>query len=176
MAGVVELEIRGLDAAIAMINRMGDPRLGHDGLEQLGGLIENQTKARFSERKAPDGTPWAPWSAAYAATRHGGHSLLVGDGHLRDSIAWQMDGSELHVGSNLVYAAIHQFGWGEEQGAVQVAAHESTNLFGKSVAPFTVPAHERNPNMPARPYMGLSDANVAEAEEALAGWLGERLQ
>jgi phage virion morphogenesis protein len=173
---VIEREIRGLDAAMAMINRMGSPRLAHDGLEQLGGLIENQSKARFSERAAPDGTPWAPWSAAYAKTRHGGHSLLVGDGHLRDSIAWQMDGDELHVGSNLVYAAIHQFGWGEAQGAVQVREHESTNLFGKTVAPFSVPAHERNPNMPAREYMGLSDANVSEAEQALAEWVGGRLQ
>ncbi|HXG47690.1 MAG TPA: phage virion morphogenesis protein, partial [Methylomirabilota bacterium] len=62
------------------------------------------------EKTAPDGTAWPAWSPRYANTRHSGHSLLRAEGGLLDSIQFLVSDDAVEVGSNLVYAATHQFG------------------------------------------------------------------
>lgn len=80
-------------------------------LDGIGAEIESQTRRRIAEDKAsPSGQGWPDWSAEYAATRHSGQSLLQGEGHLLDSITFQVEGDSVLVGSPLVYAATHQFG------------------------------------------------------------------
>ena len=150
MAGAfIDSSTRGLGPALMMLNALGDPRRQAEGLVHIGGFIEKQTKERIAHLKtAPDGTPWAPWSAAYARTRKASQSLLVGEGNpgLLESIMWELDGDELRVGSDLPYAAIHQFG-GEPGMAAGPAA------------------------IPARPYLGLSDENLTEIEDVLEAWI-----
>ena len=80
-------------------------------LEQLAGGVESQTRRRIGQTKtAPDGRRWAAWSAAYAATRGPGKSLLQSEGDLLDSIVSDVHDDTAEVGSNLVYAATQQFG------------------------------------------------------------------
>jgi phage virion morphogenesis protein len=82
----------------------------------IGQLVEDQTKVRIADEKAgPDGEAWAPWSKRYAASlakanRVTARSLLLGDPNLLPSIQNYTKGLEAVVGSNMVYAAIHQFG------------------------------------------------------------------
>jgi len=107
---------------------------------EIAGLLKSQTQRRLAETKTgPDGTPWPEWSEAYAETRHGGHSLLQGEGDLHDDILTYADARGAEVGSPLDYAAIHQFG-GEEVGM----------------------------NIPARPYLGLSPDDAREIEKAVS--------
>lgn len=147
----VTSELTGLNRVLDSLNAVASPRLQAQGLANIGGLIESQTRNRFSERRAPDGTPWTPWSEAYRKTRTRGQSLLVASGAFRDSIAWDLTGDELRVGSNLVQAALHQEG-GTDDMAPGPAA------------------------VPARPWLGVSDDNVAEIEQAMADWIGEVMQ
>lgn len=80
-------------------------------LEGIGMEVETQTRRRIQDDKAaPDGGSWPGWSEQYAKTRHSGHSLLQGEGHLLDSITYEVSGDSVLVGSPLVYAATHQFG------------------------------------------------------------------
>lgn len=103
-------------------------------LAGIGAEVESQTRRRIEEEKAgPDGQAWPEWSDRYARGRHGGHSLLIGEGDLLDSIRHEVTGGHVEIGSNLVYAAIQQFG-GEEVGS----------------------------EIPARPYLGLSPENEAD--------------
>ena len=114
-------------------------------------IIESQTKRRISEDKTgPDGDPWRDWSASYAQTRHSGHSLLQGNNSLLTSIAFDQQGGQTLVGSDLPYAAIHQFG-GEagRNKAVTIAA---------------------------RPYLGLSDDDQRELEDILSDYIQGVLQ
>lgn len=91
------------------LSRMNTRRL----LDQIGGELEAQTRERLSETKtAPGGTPWAPWSPAYAAKAKPGAKLLEREGTLLDSIAFEVGNDAVTVGSNMVYAATHQFGRG----------------------------------------------------------------
>jgi len=82
-----------------------------DLLEQIGVIVEGQVRRRIQEDKtSPEGVPWAAWSEDYARTRKGSKSLLQDEGGLLDSIQYLVVGNEVEVGSNLVYAATHQFG------------------------------------------------------------------
>lgn len=79
-------------------------------------MLEVQTQDRIADEKtSPEGLPWAPWSKRYAASlvrpnRVNPRSLLVGHPNLLPSIQNYTTGLEARVGSNMVYAAIHQFG------------------------------------------------------------------
>lgn len=115
-------------------------------LDAVGAEVESQVRRRIaSEKTGPDGKPWAAWSPRYAKTRHGGQSLLQSEGHLLDSITYVVgiDGSFVDVGSNLVYAAIQNFG-------------------GAKVG---------KPNLPARPYLGFSTENTTDLRSVIAKWL-----
>ena len=82
-------------------------------LEEVGAEVENQTRRRVSEEKrAPDGEAWDEWSDAYAATRPPKGGLLELEGHLIDSITYNVNTDTVSVGSNLVYAGVHQYGHG----------------------------------------------------------------
>lgn len=116
----------------------------------IGELIVTQTKTRIAdEKRGPDGEAWAPWSAAYAATRSGGHSLLQGEGHLLDSISNHSRGLEAIVGTNLVYGAAQQFGLEAEDGSG---------------------------GLPAREYLGLSAENRTEIEELVIDMVGSDIR
>ena len=80
-------------------------------LEGIGAEIESQTRRRIAiDKTSPGGQGWPDWSAEYAETRHSGQSLLQGNGHLLDSITYEVQGDSVLVGSPLIYAATHQFG------------------------------------------------------------------
>ena len=117
----------------------------------IGALLESSTQERIAtEKTGPDGEPWAEWSEAYAATREPRHSLLIGNGlpGLLDSVQNYTRGPVVEVGTNLVYGAIHQFGGAE---------------VGK-------------PGLPARPYLGLSDADRQDIADLVEGDLEEMLR
>ena len=152
MAGVTaSLTTEGLDAAIKRLNRLEGFQMAEltDG---AGSILETSTRDRFQTKIAPDGTAWVPWSEAYDDTRSARHSLLVGDSPdpLHDSIAFYSTGGEVgevHVGSNLIYAAHHHFG-GDEIGS----------------------------GIPARPYLGISHEDEIELADLVKGKLEELLQ
>jgi len=149
MAGVVfELDTASAVSGLRHLSAWDIDRLAYNA----GALLESSVKRRIDEEKAaPDGGAWAEWSEAYAATRSGRHSLLVADNNLLGSVQNYSRGPEARVGSNLVYAAIHQFG-GEA---------------GRKSARVTIPA---------RPYLGISDRDRRDIAELVEGDLREVLQ
>lgn len=122
-------------------------------LESVGALVESQTRRRIQDTKTgPDGKSWKPWSDAYARTRHGGHSLLMNEGNLLDSIQHLIHGDELEVGSNLVYARTQQLG-------------DTRRGFGRL-----------DVTIPARPYLGVNAADEDEVVAAIEDLVGEVLR
>lgn len=154
MVGVVGHFTLDSAAAQAALAGLSEARLAHIA-ERVGTMMENQTKQRIDvEKAAPDGTPWAPWSPRYAESlkrpnRRLAASLLVSTQGLLDSIENLTTGDEIMVGSNLVYAAIHQFGGDTSRG---------------------------HPPIPARPYLGISAANGVEIEQLVIGLAEGALQ
>lgn len=72
-------------------------------LEEIGRYLVSETNLRFLTGTDPSGKKWHP------IKRHG--QILVNHGHLRNSITYNVTSkTALEIGSNLVYAAIHQLG------------------------------------------------------------------
>ncbi|EGG93507.1 prophage MuSo2, virion morphogenesis protein [gamma proteobacterium IMCC1989] len=111
MSGVgASLELQGLDRLNNVLSRLR----GVDTqqlVSVLGGVVEDQTKKRIiDERESPDGDAWAEWSPWYADTRHGNQELLQSGGGLVDSIQSLIGFGAAEIGTNLDYAATHNYG------------------------------------------------------------------
>lgn len=156
MAGVqVELTLQGIEGAAQALARLAATDL-EDLAFNVGALLENSTKERIAtEKSAPDGTAWTPWTEAYDETRnHDKHSLLVQDNHLLTATQNYTTGTTVRVGNNLVYGAIHQMGG------------EITNGWGRGI----------KITMPARPYLGLSQADRQAISDLIGTTLTEPFQ
>jgi len=80
-------------------------------LGDLGEYLLQSHATRFRRQVDPEGNPWRPLSLNYRATKpRNRDKILTLDGHLRRSLRYQVRGSELLFGTNLVYGAVHQFG------------------------------------------------------------------
>lgn len=85
-------------------------------LDVVGSTVESQTRWRIEKDKTgPDGVAWPEWSERYDKTRHAGQSKLFGEGDLHGSLGYAVafDGSQVEIGSNLIYAATQQAGDGD---------------------------------------------------------------
>ncbi|CUR45509.1 phage virion morphogenesis protein [Alloalcanivorax xenomutans] len=155
MSGVV-VDVRGMAPVQRFINRLANPDL-RALADSLGAELESQTRRRIAEEKtAPDGSPWAPWSAVHAATRHAGHSLLQGDGDLLDSVTYQVSGTQIRWGSPLVYAGVMREGASQGQ-------------FGTTRRGGPIPWGD----IPGREFLGLSAENEDDLVGITEDWLQE---
>lgn len=137
------LDIREMADATKRLQR-ACAKVKDDAPDLVGAMVVEQTRFRIhSEKTAPDGTKWPRWSARYAKTRHKNQSLLEGRGLMRDSIFYvtHNDGT-IELGSNVKYAASHQYG-------------------------------DEERHIKARPYLGLSRANMKDLADALEAYLYE---
>ena len=111
-------------------------------MRSIARILERETHDSFAGERAPDGTPWAPLQPATLRQRErigaDGPILQVHRMLLRSI---QRDAGRDHaaVGTNLVYAATHQFG----------------REFGRG-----------NP-IPARPFLGFTPDTTRELVDAV---------
>lgn len=103
--------LRELEGRINGLARLNKPEL----LDIVGATVESQTRRRIQdEKEGPDGKSWPSWSAKYAKRRPGGRTLLMSDDQLLDTLTHaRVDQDSVEVGSNMIYAATHQFGDGD---------------------------------------------------------------
>lgn len=109
------------------------------------GLVES-TRRRFVSQTSPDGEAWAPNLPAYRAIKRN-RRILTESGRLANSITHEAGRDVARVGTNLIYAAIQQFG-----GTIvpKNASHLVFRLASGIVRANSV-------TLPARPYLGISD-------------------
>lgn len=152
----------------------GDPGELH---ELLAAQVEFDTQRRFETESGPDGSPWPPSLRALAE----GGQTLTDTARLRQSIVSRADRRGFEVGTNLVYAAIHQFGgtirqperqqtmyWHQKDGEIADWRFVKKRHANYSET-HTVAAHDVT--MPARPYLGVSEGDVRVLGEIAADWL-----
>ncbi len=143
-------------------------------MAQIGAYGEELTRHRFESQKGPDGKAWEKSARAKAK----GGQTLVDTARLRDSITWQSSASSAEWGTNVAYAAAHQFGIDKPQ---PVGAHTRLirQAFGKPLAfPVyqSVAAFTRNPNLPARPYAGIDEGDETEIAALVHDFIAGALQ
>ena len=129
MQNVAEIDKKGLNAALA------------EG-------VRESTLERFKNSVGPSGKRW---KVSIRAASEGGKTLIK-SAQLRNSIKSKSDATGFAVGTNVKYAATHQFG-------------ES----GRTILRFQIGGEwvlkkQVKIRIPARPFLGLSDEDMQEIE------------
>jgi phage gpG-like protein len=141
-------------------------------LSGIGDGIVADAQMRFRDSRDPYGQAWLALSKRTIAQRRKGSSKpLLDSGRLRDTITPRLVGADaVHVGTNVLYAAIHQFG-----GVIQ--HHPQSRLVrlrkradGRTV--FAKNSHKRaitkfgtnttgwSVRIPARPYLATTERGL----------------
>lgn len=158
-----------------LVDRAGDLR---DALGEIGEIMTASTQARFGQGVDPDGSPWAPLAASTLALKKGPGTLRESL-HLQSSIRYQVDGDAVRIGTDVPYAAAHQFGrdaWTIVPRNKQALAFgpPASRVGGKNarqVGPAYVVKKVEHPGLPARPFLGLSSQDESDILAMLAEYL-----
>jgi len=97
------VEIQDARVQAALTKLQGEMSGLQPMLEEIGAELKKKVQLNFRSSTSPDGKPWAPPKA-----RQG--KPLVDKGRLRNSIDYQVDRDSVTIGTNLVYAALQNFG------------------------------------------------------------------
>ena len=139
-------DLKGLNKRLNGLKRFDLERLG----KKVGEAMVSSTISRFNEQRAPDGSPWQRHAAATVAPRAKDYrkngalrkgvrermearKILIRSARLRNSMAYTVRGSQVHVGTNVKYARIHQKG----------------GMAGRG----------KKVKIPARPFLGVSSGD-----------------
>ena len=123
----------------------------------IGGDIMQSVSRRFETGHGPGGVAWPPSLRALAT----GGQTLVDRGHLRDSITMAADASSVTVGTNKIYAAVHQFG------ATIEAKNAAFLLFRTPGGGY---AQAKSVTIPARPFFGIDGTDAEVIGETADAW------
>lgn len=124
-----------------------ESRIGHPqpALAIIGETVKTSVVRNFEESGRPRG--WKELSPVTLAKKKGG-SILVGKGHaggLMGSIHWEVSNRSVMVGTDKVYAAIHNFG----------------GLAGKN----------KSVTIPGREYLLVQDQDWQEINDGLGDYI-----
>lgn len=158
----VEVDDARASAALTrLVGAMADPR---PALDQIGAQLVTSTQFRFRREQAPGG---APWKKSRRAREQGGQTLSD-TARLRASITHQVVGNAVEVGTNVVYAAIHQFGGRTRPRTIRPRRKRALKFVvgGKTI--FAKSVRHPGSTIPARPFLGLDDGDRNAIERIVA--------
>jgi len=130
-------------------------------LDVMGGRLQNKVRLCFRQGRDPYGKQWAPIT-------HRQGQPLRDTGRLNRSITSQVNsnGTEhvLEIGTNTVYARLHQFGGQGKKASVPAFQRLQTMAWGKKIKPVQVQvkAHTRIMNQKARPFLPTPDRGLPD--------------
>ncbi len=139
-------------------------------MKVIAGHLEAGVEQSFARQTAPDSTAWAKLKPSTVKRRRkkgkGATPILEQSGQLLQSITSDYDATSAVVGTNLVYATTHQFGAkkGEFGSYILQRAIGGRRLRGGLAV---LSARQGNAktvpipwgDIPARPFLGVSDAD-----------------
>lgn len=172
MSAKINISLEGVDKIQTMLadleRKAGDLT---PAMKSIGEHVVSVAKLSFRFEKTPTGLPWPK---SDRALRKGGQTLSD-KGRLKNSITSQAAGNSVTVGTNVKYAAIHQFGF---NGLVNIKAHKRkvTKAFGKELKfPVwaSIKAHQARMFMVDRQFLpvSLEEVGMEDVEEILVNHL-----
>ena len=151
----IDIDDRVVNARLeALRDAGGDRRTMGD----IARMMKTSTQMRFRMQQAPDGSRWFP---SAAARKRAGQTLRDSN-RLYRSITTRHGPTYAEAGTNVAYAAVHQFGMNQP---VNVRGHSrmlriDRGASGVSVKRVPVRAHARWMFVARRAYLGFSAADV----------------
>lgn len=111
------------------------------------------TKQRFLDEADPDGVPWKDLNPLYAKTKKG-PGKLRGETRSLSQIVYQVASGSVEIGSNEVYARIHN------EGGTIVPKNAEALVFSMGGQTF----HVKSVTIPRRQFLGFSDKDITEIQ------------
>jgi phage virion morphogenesis protein len=163
MAGV-SIRIDGDTEALAELKgiaaRLDDATPMYD---EIGGYLVVATQARFEAEKGPAGNPWPK---SYRASAFGGKTLRD-SGRLYQSFTHNPSKTGVAVGTNVLYAAIHQFG-----GTITAKTPKGLNWQYRTAGGNKPKwARKQSVTLPSRPFLGLDEDDEREIVAIAANYI-----
>lgn len=153
MAGAtLTLDSAAVDSALArLLAAAGDLT---PALKNIGEYEAGATRRRFIEATDPEGQPWAALNPLYAQTKKG-PGILRGQTRSLSQIIWQLADGGVVIGSNEVYARIHN-----EGGTIR-PKDAAALVFSMGGQTFRV----KSVTIPKRKFLGFNAADQARILE-----------
>jgi phage virion morphogenesis protein len=150
MEKTIEIKFRNKEELDRLQEKLKNPQ---KMLESIGNYLVSVISESFENEKSPDGKAWKPLSQTVKNSKKERmrklralekgedykRKILHESGTLAQDFKPHVEGNKLTIGTNLIYAAIHQFGGQAGR--------------GKKVT------------IPARPYLPISEDNLLEETE-----------
>lgn len=159
MSGVrIEGDFRRLRHALSRLKNFNYSALNKD----IGQEIRTQTKDRFKKEVDPEDNPW---KISIRVKEHGG-KILSNNADLKNSIKVKVNEDGVAVGTNKVYAAIHQYG-----GSIRKKGTKKLifRILGRNQIRDKI-------EMPKRAYLGINDENMTDINEILQDHIREHIE
>lgn len=131
-------------------------------MRQIAGIMQDAVEENFAQEGRPK------WKPSGRAMRDGGVTLQD-TGRLAASITSRFTARSASVGTNVAYAAIHQFG-GRTGPHVIRPKHKKALFWSGAKHPVKSVNHPGS-TIPARPFLSLTDEDWAEIRAAAARYL-----
>lgn len=164
MAAGIRVSVDGADAALAAVRRAAGQAAQPRGLwDNIGASLVQSTKVRFERGHDPEGNPWP--RSIRVQLGQGAGKTLIDTGTLMGSVTHEASDGGVDVGTNVLYAAVHQFG-----DIITAKSAQSLHFVigGRDVFVDSV-------EIPARPFLGLDDDDEKEIVIIADEWLlGEK--
>ena len=144
-----ELE-RQIDGLIA---RGGNLKPAFD---DIGQDMVSVTARAFELSRSPEGVAWPQSDAA----KREGRRTLVDTTNLKGSFSYIAGEAGVSYGTNVLYAAFHQTGYSFHH-AGRIAQQDQGAVFADTLI-----------TVPARPFVGASDKDIARWAGTIAGYVG----
>lgn len=155
MSGVrIEGDISSLKTALEKLTDLDLKELN----EAIGDALVTSTALRFRNSEDPDGNRWKQSVRA----RDTGGKTLVKTGDLKNSISSRATGEGVAVGTNKVYAGLHQFGTENEPGGVMTIKAKTKRGMRFRIGGRWVTKQQVRIMMPRRAFLGISKDDLEE--------------
>jgi phage virion morphogenesis protein len=138
-------------------------------MKLIGETVRRSVEKNFDEEGRP------PWRLSRRAL-YTDDKTLTHTGRLRKSITYAAFNDRVEIGTNVRYAAVHQFGY---SGTVSVGQHtrkvktrdikEGKKTIAKGIG--VVRSHQRKMNIPARPFLMVQDEDWQEIRDAILDYI-----
>lgn len=132
-------------------------------LRPIGAALIRNTRERMRAGHGPGGVGWAPLHPYYAPIKRGTGILKASD-DLFGSFTSQIGSDEVKVGTNRIYARVHQFG------AVIVPKRAKYLRFRMANGWW----YKSKVTIPSRPFLGLDQRDEEDIGDILEALLGGR--
>ncbi|WP_054285940.1 phage virion morphogenesis protein [Gulbenkiania mobilis] len=130
-------------------------------MRALAGLMMDAVEENFAQEGRPK------WQGLKPNPRRAGGKILQDTGRLASSIVSASDSDDAVVGTNVRYAAIHQFGGKTRPHEIRPRNAKALKFGGKYARKVNHPGS----TIPSRPFLALTEGDVDEIEATVEDYL-----